>query len=80
MKITLRFKEKEFKQKYCSPDSFLKEYHLDDNFLGNDFLQAIKDNLEYLESHNKNYTKKQYYIISDLTDIFKFMEVSYKED
>lgn len=80
MEITLRFKEKEFKEFYCSPDSFLKEYHLDDNILSDDFLQAIKDNLEYLESHNKNYTKKQYYIIADLADIFRFMEISIKED
>lgn len=78
--ITLRFKEKEFKQQYCSPDSFLKEYHLDDNFLGDDFLQVVKDNLDYLTTHNKNYTNKQYHIIADLADIFKFMEVSYKED
>jgi hypothetical protein len=78
--ITLHFKEKEFEQQYCSSDSFLKEYHLGDNVLGDDFLQAVKDNLEYLESHNKNYTNKQYHIIADLADIFKFMEVSYKED
>lgn len=75
MKITLNFKDKEFKQHYCSSDSFFKEYHLDDNILTDDFLQAVKDSLEYLETHNKNYTKKQYYKISDLADIFKFMEV-----
>ena len=34
-------------------------------------LNYIKSNLEYLESHNKNYTNKQYNIIEELKTIFK---------
>ena len=34
-------------------------------------LNYIKSNLEYLESHNKNYTKKQYNLIEELKTIFK---------
>lgn len=34
-------------------------------------LNYIKSNLEYLEAHNKNYTKKQYNSIEELKTIFK---------
>lgn len=34
----------------------------------------IKSQLNYLESHNKNYTKKQYIIIEELKEIFKNIE------
>lgn len=34
-------------------------------------LSYVHKTLEALESHNKNYTKDQYYKISTLNDIFK---------
>lgn len=73
--MKLKFNEKLYKHYYPDGDILLKQYHLDDNIIGNDFLQEVKNTLDYLESHNKNYTKKQYYLIQDLQDIFKFMEV-----
>lgn len=32
-----------------------------------------------LESHNKNYTKNQYYMISNLKDIYTALQKGYKE-
>ena len=32
-------------------------------------LEILKNKIEFLESHNKNYTKKQYYNILDLEEI-----------
>lgn len=34
-----------------------------------DLFSYIKEEIEWLESHNKNYNNKQYYKISDLKDI-----------
>jgi hypothetical protein len=34
----------------------------------------IKGKLEYLQSHNKNYTKKQYEIIQELKTIFECID------
>lgn len=75
MKVTLTFDYRSYNHYYPDGGILLKDYHLDGNSIGDDFLQAIKDNLSYLESHNKNYTNKQYYLIQDLQDIFKFMNV-----
>ena len=74
--ITLKFNEDDFKQFYPDGEPLLKQYHLNDNFIGDDFLQEIKDALIFLESHNKNYTNRQYNRIADLDLIFKYMEVS----
>lgn len=38
-------------------------------------LEYIKRKLEFLESHNKNYTKEQYYIICDLFSLVKCIEM-----
>ena len=39
-------------------------------------LKNLKDGIDFLESHNKNYTKEQYYIITILQGIIKQMEIS----
>lgn len=38
-------------------------------------LEYIKRKLEFLESHNKNYTKEQYYIICDLFSLVECIEM-----
>ena len=38
-------------------------------------LEYIKRKLEFLESHNKNYTKEQYYIVCDLFSLVKCIEM-----
>lgn len=37
-------------------------------------IERIKDYLQYLESHNKNYTKRQYETILDLIDLINEAE------
>ena len=39
-----------------------------------DLLYTLKSNVEYLESHNKNYTKEQYYRILTLKAFIQNME------
>lgn len=39
----------------------------------------IKDSLEYLKTHNKNYNQKQYWAIMELADIFDCIEIETKE-
>lgn len=36
-----------------------------------DLIIYIQHTLDFLESHNKNYTKKQYYLIDELKTIFE---------
>lgn len=43
---------------------------------GMNALDILKEKIEYLRYHNKNYTKHQYYDIDDLYEIIKVMEVS----
>ena len=43
---------------------------------GMNVLDVLKENIEYLKFHNKNYTKHQYYAIDDLYEIIKIMEIS----
>lgn len=38
-------------------------------------LEYIKRKLEFLESHNKNYTKEQYYIVCDLFSLVECIEM-----
>lgn len=38
-------------------------------------LEYIKRKLEFLESHNKNYTKEQYYIVCDLLSLVNCVEM-----
>lgn len=38
-----------------------------------DLIQQFKEQLDFLEAHNKNYTKKQYYIIIELQDTLRFI-------
>ena len=40
-----------------------------------DMLEHIESLLEYLESHNKNYTQKQYYKILELKEIISTIEL-----
>ena len=37
-------------------------------------MSILIENLEFLESHNKNYTKKQYYTILECLEIAKELE------
>lgn len=37
-------------------------------------MSILIENLEFLASHNKNYTNKQYYAILECLDIIKEME------
>ena len=46
-----------------------------------DTLEYIQNALEWLKAHNKNYTQKQYWAISELCDIFEFAKrVHYEEE
>lgn len=42
-----------------------------------EIVQYFQYMLEYLQSHNKNYTKKQYEIIQCLYDIIQSLEIEY---
>lgn len=37
-------------------------------------LKQLKDNLEWLSTHNKNYTKQQYYTILDCLELLEKMK------
>lgn len=43
-------------------------------FRDSSLLVYIQHTLDYLESHNKNYTKKQYHLISELKTIIENIE------
>lgn len=43
-------------------------------FRDSSLLVYIQHSLDYLESHNKNYTKKQYHLINELKTIFENIE------
>lgn len=38
-------------------------------------LEEMKTKIEFLESHNKNYTKEQYYKICDIYNFIKCLEL-----
>ena len=40
----------------------------------NDVLEQIKRKITFLESHNKNYTKEQYYQISEIYNFIECLE------
>lgn len=40
-----------------------------------DLLYFIKDSLEFLSKHNKNYTQTQYIKIQDLKEIFDYIKI-----
>ena len=40
-----------------------------------DLFIYVSNSIEWLESHNKNYNKEQYYRISDLKDICNCIEI-----
>ena len=42
----------------------------------NDLIYSMKRNIDYLECHNKNYTKEQYYKILELQSFIRYMEAS----
>lgn len=39
-----------------------------------ELLQVIKNKMSYLVSHNKNYTKQQYYELTDINDLIQIIE------
>lgn len=39
-----------------------------------ELLNQLKTHLEWLSTHNKNYTKQQYYIILECLELIKEME------
>ena len=41
----------------------------------NDYIQYMQNLLEFLETHNKNYTQKQYYKILELKEIINNIEI-----
>lgn len=43
-----------------------------------DLLYFIKDNLEYLSTHNKNYNQSQWIMIQDLKEIFNNVSIREK--
>lgn len=51
----------------------LKVREITDCICDGELIYWIKDNLEYLESHNKNYTKKQYNTIYELLQVAKLL-------
>lgn len=38
------------------------------------YINTLKNKIDFLESHNKNYTKQQYYTILDLQEIIENLE------
>ena len=44
----------------------------------NELLQNIDKIIDFLYTHNKNYTKQQYYSIIDLVDIIEELKGRYK--
>ena len=43
-----------------------------------DFLYKMIELIDFLESHNKNYTKEQYYKILDLQELIKTLGIKEK--
>lgn len=39
-----------------------------------ELLQVIKNKMSYLITHNKNYTKQQYYELTDINDLIQIIE------
>ena len=39
-----------------------------------ELLQVIKNKMFYLITHNKNYTKQQYYELTDINDLIQIIE------
>lgn len=37
--------------------------------------QYVQQNIDYISSHNKNYTVKQYYMIQELAQLFNSLEI-----
>ncbi len=37
--------------------------------------QYVQKNIDYISSHNKNYTVKQYYMIQELAQLFNSLEI-----
>lgn len=40
-----------------------------------EFFERLKSKIDWLESHNKNYTKQQYFFIYDLQAFLKSLEI-----
>ena len=40
-----------------------------------EFFERLKSKIDWLESHNKNYTKQQYFFICDLQAFLKSLEI-----
>ncbi len=43
-----------------------------------ELLNQLKKHLEFLSTHNKNYTKKQYYIILECLELIEELEENYQ--
>ena len=58
-----------------------KKYYADSHIYYNldEILEEVKSKIIWLESHNKNYTKEQYYKICDLYDFIRCLEVKENE-
>lgn len=58
-----------------------KKYYADNHVYYNlaEILDDIKSKIIWLESHNKNYTKEQYYKICDLYDFIRCLEIENHE-
>ena len=41
-----------------------------------DLLYTLKSSVDFLESHNKNYTKEQYYKICELQSFFRYCSIT----
>lgn len=50
------------------------DFKKDNKYKNKDLLFYIKSVLWNLQTHNKNYTKEQYFRISELNDIFNCIE------
>ena len=61
MKIKVNEQELKKELAYLSPD---------------DLLYTLKSNVDFLESHNKNYTKEQYYKICELQSFLRYCSIT----
>jgi hypothetical protein len=44
------------------------------------FFKELKDKIDWLATHNKNYTKQQYYIILDIQELLEYKDYLEEEE
>lgn len=62
---------------YFNKGQYYANGYVYDNF--DEILDEMKSKIIWLESHNKNYTKEQYYKVCDLYNFIRCLEVKENE-